>query len=144
VSRRRRLRGRSLRRRGLHWRRLGAGQNGSVGVRAARSENREGDRGHHENNCGPGRRLGEHSGSGAGSKGGLAAHATEGSSDIATLAALQQHNDDEEGTDNDVDSGDQRNHVTFKSLSWRGALAAVESLNVAGNLQAGNGAEGGT
>jgi hypothetical protein len=38
----------------------------------------------------------------AGAKGSLAAHAAERSGNVTALAALQQHHDDQEKTDNDV------------------------------------------
>ncbi len=86
----------------------------------ARGKYRQRDRGEHEDDGRPRGGLGEHRRGRAASESGLAAHSAESGSNIAALAALQQHDDDEEGTDDDVNDGDQRNHVAL-NLSLGGS-----------------------
>src|SRR5581483_9963125 len=69
------------------------------------------DRGQHENHRRPGGRLGQYSGRASRPEGGLAAHAAERSRNICALAALQQHNQDQEQANNDVNRRNQVNHV---------------------------------
>ena len=55
--------------------------------------------------------LGKYGGCAARAKCRLAAHAAERSGNVAALAALQQHDNDEKQTDNDVNGSDQNNHA---------------------------------
>src|SRR5579871_3386717 len=80
-------------------------------MRPPRGKHRQRDRGEHEDDGRPRGGFGQHGGGGAGAECGLAAHAAESRGNVAALAALQQHNDDEEGANNDVNRGDQCNHV---------------------------------
>jgi len=84
---------------------------------APRREHRQCNRREHEKNSRPSGGLGQDVSSGAGSESGLAAHAAKRSRNVSTLTVLKQHNDDEEGTDQDVDGGDQTNeHVILSSF----------------------------
>jgi len=67
----------------------------------------------HEYNGTPGRRLGQHGGCATRTKSGLATHSTESGSDIAALSALQQDNNDQEQTNDDVNDNEQgvENHT---------------------------------
>jgi len=83
----------------------------------ARSENRERDRSHHKYDgrpCGCPRQRRRRA---ARSEGGLAAHATEGRGNVAALAALQQHYDDEKQTNRDVNDRNQYDHELNNSSS---------------------------
>ena len=92
-------------------------------MRAAGRKHRKGDGGDHEDDGRPGCSFGQNSCGGAASEGSLAAHAAESGRDIAALPALQQHYDNEKSTDNDVDDGNQNNHVALNSL-WRSRICA--------------------
>jgi hypothetical protein len=98
-------------------------QHRSIAVRTLGGKYGKRDRGKHENDSCPGRGLGEHGSGRASAEGGLAAHASEGGGDIAALAALQQHDNDKKRANEDVNSGDQGNHVIF-NLSSGERLAA--------------------
>src|SRR5215467_4719669 len=50
---------------------------------------------------------------------GLAALASKGRGDVAALAALQKHDDDDEETDQDVNGGDEVNHSLWFFLNAR-------------------------
>jgi len=76
----------------------------------ARSENRERDRSHHKDDSRPRSCARQSRGRAARSEGGLAAHATESRRNVAALAALQQHNDDEKQTNRDVNDRNQYDH----------------------------------
>ena len=84
--------------------------------------------------------LAEHGCGGAGSEGSLAAHAAERGCDVAALAALQQHDDDEKRTDNNVNNGNQRQPCSSQfslqasGAAWRASSPVLESLNVTDNL----------
>jgi hypothetical protein len=94
-------------------------------MRAPRRKNGKRYRRDHEDNRGIRRSFGQHGGGGAGSKCGLAAHAAEGRSDVATLAALQQHDKDKKRANQDVNNGNQCNHLILKSLSGESFSQAV-------------------
>ena len=61
----------------------------------------------------PGGGFRQHGCSRASTEGSLAAHAAKGGGDVGTLPALQQHHDDQEQTNNDVNHGEQDNHVVL-------------------------------
>lgn len=65
------------------------------------------DRGNHEGNRRPGGCSGERTGRSPWSESGLAALPAKRGGDIAGIAALQQDNDDDEETNQDVNCNDQ-------------------------------------
>src|SRR5690242_2912105 len=67
-------------------------------------EDRQGNRGQHEQNGGPSGRLAEYGGRATWTEGRLAALTTESSGDIGALAMLQQDHDDEEQANDNVQS----------------------------------------
>ena len=71
---------------------------------------RQRDGSDHECHSRPRRGFGKGTGRSARAERGLASLSAERSGDIAALAALQQHNHDDEETDQNVNSGDQVNH----------------------------------
>ncbi len=72
--------------------------------------NGERDRRQHEENGRNRGRPGERRGGTPRAERGLAALSAEGRRNVPGLAALQQNNDDQKQTNNDVDDGDQDNH----------------------------------
>lgn len=72
--------------------------------------NRQGDGRDHESHRRPGRGFGERAGRAAGTERCLATLAAESRGNIATLAALQENNDDDEETNEYVDGRNQVNH----------------------------------
>ena len=87
--------------------------------RAARGHDRKRDRGNHEDNGRPGRRLGQRGGGARRAEGGLASHAAKCRRNVAALAALQQHDNDQEEANDNVDNGDQYNHAASNCPSER-------------------------
>lgn len=86
-----------------------------LGGRTTGHNDRQGNRSHHEKHCGPGRCFRKRGRRATRAKGSLAAHAPESGSNVATLTALQQDDNDQEQTDNDVDDGDECNdHFVFE------------------------------
>ena len=75
------------------------------------------DRRDHERHRRPCGSAGQGAGRSPWPKGGLAPLSAERGRNVAALAALQQHNHDDEKTDQDVDSGDDVDHKFNVSLS---------------------------
>ena len=78
----------------------------------------------------------------ASTEGGLAPHASEGGGNVSTLPALQQHHNDQEQTNDDVNDGNQDNHVVLnprvrrsrKSTRNCAGIGNIVTLYVAYNL----------
>jgi hypothetical protein len=85
----------------------------------ARGEHRKRDGRDHEHDGCPGSGLRQHGCGGTSSESSLAAHASEGGGNVSTLPALQQHNDDQEQTNNNVNDSNQDNHVILNPRIWR-------------------------
>ena len=96
--------------RGLRLNPLQYGRRSAMPGRVDRQSNRS----HHERHRRPSRRFGERTGGSAGPKRCLTALSSEGGGDVAALAALQQHDHDNEETDHDMDSSDQINQHDFR------------------------------
>ncbi len=75
-----------------------------------RRVNRQGDGCDHEQDGRPSSSFRKGAGGSAGAECGLATLASEGGRDITALAALQQHDHNDEETDQKVNSGDKINH----------------------------------
>src|SRR5215472_6002629 len=101
-------RGLRLRRRRLHSVQHGVRAGALGGVNGKR------DRRHHENDGRPGRRFRQCCSGSARSKGSLAAHSAKRRCDIAALAALQEHHNDQKEGNNNVNDGDENNHGKLK------------------------------
>lgn len=78
---------------------------------------RQGDGRDHERNCGPGSGSRKGAGRSPRAERGLASLPAESRGNVAALAALQQHDHDDEETNQDVNSGDEVNHKFGFSLS---------------------------
>ena len=105
--------GRRGNRRGFH-----SGEH-RVRRRSAVVEDGQGDRGDHENDCGPSGQPGQNIGSGARSKGGLRSLAAEGAGEVSRAALLKQDNADQEEAHKDVYRDDEvkKNVHALKLLS---------------------------
>ena len=91
---------------------------------ATHRKDRQSDRCDHEENSRPGGCLGKSGGCAARTECGLAAHATESSGDIAALAALEQHHDNQKETDQDVHGVDQTNQPAHELTNQTGLRPA--------------------
>jgi hypothetical protein len=85
----------------------------TCGIGVTIREYRQRDRGQHKDNRRPGGRFAENRGRSARTERRLTPHAAERSRDIGALTALQQHNNNQEQTNDDVNDGDQNSsHVS--------------------------------
>ncbi len=78
---------------------------------------RKRDRCKDENDRRNGRGLGKNGSRAPWSESSLAAHASKGGGHVPALAALQQHNNDQEKANDYVNDGDQYDHEDFRYLS---------------------------
>src|SRR5436190_22665523 len=101
---------RLLYRRLLGGRRLLRTEYGGSADRLAIRHNRERERRHHKEDCRPGGGARKNRRRAARAEGSLAAGAAECGCDVRTLAALQQHDDDEEDANDNVNNGKQDDH----------------------------------
>lgn len=95
----------------------------------ARNKDGQHNRGHHEDNRRPGSCLTQRTGRAAWAEGRLAAHAAEGGGNIARAAALQQDNDDNEKANNNMNDGDQYNHLFQTTRPAQPALSRLKGKN---------------
>jgi len=107
---------------GLNWLRLESLQNRRRASPPG-SVNRQGDGSDHESHSRPGGGLGEGAGGAARTKRGLAALPAERGRDVAALAALQQHDHDDEEADQNVKRCGEIDDHKFESL-WTRTRAA--------------------
>ena len=76
-----------------------------------RRQYRQRNRRDHKDHRAPGRRLSQDGCRATRAKCRLAAHAAERSGDVATLAALQQHHDNQESANKDVNNREKNHHT---------------------------------
>src|SRR5208337_3384342 len=143
--RRRRHRRRSRLRRGGR----AASQHRPATHAGPRRVHRKSDGRKHEDDRGPGCGLGQHGGGGARAKSGLAAHAAKGRGNVGALATLQQNYGDEKRTNDDMNNGNQNDHVALNSRFRRLRLKAhappaMSLISIVTSTWVRYGAEGGT
>src|SRR5450755_3209297 len=98
---------------------LGVSQHGPTTDATAGRQHGKRDRGHHERDRGVCSRPAQDGSRSAGAECGLAASTPKGGRDVSALSMLQQHDNDEEGTNEYVNDGNQYNHGSLSSRSGR-------------------------
>src|SRR6266568_880393 len=95
-------------------------EHGTAAAAVAGRDDRQGKRGEHEDDRGPGSELGQQVGSRSRSEGRLAAQSSaEGGREVRTCAALQQNDCDQEEANNNVNDSYQNENHAFPSRRLR-------------------------